>query len=183
MQWTCIVPDTQSSTCLQGFGNFMAIIDIVRYTKYSLVQWNWFSGVTGCMQQPQLQWRVREPISLHQAVYEIKLLTNILWKLENGYFQRCRSLCGPWLLIDIMSRSRMLWNVWLPLNIIHCFFSNYWDQYHILDTIVWCITCRETNPNCFKKTLTLVGVIPLESLAWCVQYWCQWLKCCEGTSS
>ena len=39
------------------------------FTVYSLVQWNWFSGVTGCMKFRCIQWRqARETISLQQAV-------------------------------------------------------------------------------------------------------------------
>ena len=44
---------------------------------YSLVQWNWFSDVTGCTWVICIHCDVREPISLHQAVHvQVQTLQN-----------------------------------------------------------------------------------------------------------
>ena len=46
-------------------------ISCQRQTQYILVQWNWFSDVSGCMNSGASN-DVREPISLHQAVHKPK---------------------------------------------------------------------------------------------------------------
>ena len=73
-------------------------------TLYSLVQWNWFSAVTGCTWVTCIS-DVREPISLHQAVQEAQ------WPIGYGVglrIKRSSVRIRPWPLRWVLGQGSLL---------------------------------------------------------------------------
>ena len=97
--------------------NYQCVNWLELNSVYGLVQWNWFSDVTGWMKLKCIQWRQRT-----NGVYSLKMATD--WEVsEVG--DTCRPAAGP-------GRDRSVQIEWISAGTAHLGFPALWSVPHLL---------------------------------------------------